>query len=151
MALPRASHPEQATFDLTPMIDVILLLIIFFMLTSQFAQTQLRPVDLPRETGPDVAGKASSAVVIDMDREGRLSVFGQALPMEELATIVPVGGAPDDRSSRASLIIRADRTAPAAHLNRLAERLVALGVREWRLATNPEGAPPSPARAGKGP
>lgn len=150
MALPGASHPDQATFDLTPMIDVILLLIIFFMLTSQFAQTQLRPVDLPRETGPDVAGKASSAVVIDMDRDGLLSTFGQALSMEELAGIVPVSGA-DDRVERPSLIIRADRTAPAAHLNRLAERLVALGVREWRLATNPEGAPPSPVRARQAP
>lgn len=148
MALPGASHPDQATFDLTPMIDVILLLIIFFMLTSQFAQTQLRPVDLPRESGPDVSGKASAAVVIDMDREGRLSVFGQPLAMEELAAIVPMGGAGPAGSS---LIIRADRTGPAANLNRLAERLVALGVREWRLATNPEGAPPSPARGAQRP
>ena len=147
MALPGASLPEQATFDLTPMIDVILLLIIFFMLTSQFAQTQLRPMDLPRESGPDVPGKSSAAVVIDMDREGRLSVFGQPLSMNELAAIVPSGGPAEALSSRSSLIIRADRNAAAAHLNRLAERLVALGVREWRLATNPEGAPAAPGRA----
>jgi biopolymer transport protein ExbD len=146
MALPSASHPEDASFDLTPMIDVILLLIIFFMLTAQFAQTQLRPMDLPRESGPDAAGKASAAVVIDMDRDGKLSVFGQPLAMDELAAIVPAGGAAGPGGP--SLIIRADRSGPAAHLNRLAERLVALGVREWRLATNPEGAPPSPAPAG---
>ncbi len=150
MSLPRASQPDQASFDLTPMIDVILLLIIFFMLSSQFAEVELRPVDLPREAGYDPADPSPAAVMIDVDRDGRLSVFGQPISLDELQTVMPAAGALDDPSAKVSLTIRADRTCAAGHLNRLAERLVSMGIGEWRLATTREGAPPSPTHPGAG-
>jgi biopolymer transport protein ExbD len=46
---------EDATFDLTAMIDVVLLLIIFFMLTSQFAATDRAAVELPAQKGLEAA------------------------------------------------------------------------------------------------
>ncbi|MFN7440054.1 MAG: ExbD/TolR family protein, partial [Phycisphaerales bacterium] len=49
MRLFKRKDIPEAGFDLTAMIDIVLLLIIFFTLTSQFVQTLQRPMPLPAE------------------------------------------------------------------------------------------------------
>lgn len=138
MRLAPPKTPEEASFDLTPMIDVVLLLIIFFMLSSQFSQLQLMPLELPRESGGDTV-KSPQTLVIDVDQDGAVSVLGAPMSLEELTEMVrPHGG--DDGDTRTSIIVRAHRECQSRHLNKLSEALVRGGVRAWRLATNPEGA-----------
>jgi biopolymer transport protein ExbD len=137
MKFGRARIPEEATFDLTPMIDVILLLIIFFTLTAQFAKTQQSPMDLPKEKGEKEKAVAPASLVIDLSRQGEFSVLGTRT---ELASLVKmVQGEVLRLGAGLDLVIRADRLCPAAHLNRLAEALAAAGVRDWKLATAGEG------------
>ncbi|MEX2219095.1 MAG: biopolymer transporter ExbD [Phycisphaerales bacterium] len=139
MRFGRARIPEEASFDLTPMIDVILLLIIFFMFTTHFAKTQLRPMDLPREKGERTAqdsGKAS--IVIDLAKDGQMSVLGTDTDLPSLVRMVQ--GEVLRLGASLDLVIRADRACPAAHLNRLADGLAGVGVRDWKLATAGEGA-----------
>ena len=130
---------SDASFDLTPMIDVILLLIIFFMLSSQFATSELRPVDLPREQGTAAASESAAAkLVIDVDREGRYSILGEELALDALAG--RVASAQESTGTRPSgIVVRADRGAQSSALNRLAERLAAAKVANWSLAVAPEG------------
>lgn len=132
-----ARHTPEATFDLTAMIDVILLLIIFFMLTAQFTTSHRLPVDLPREKGEAGDESATSSVAIDMDRSGALKLNGQAVEIDRLVQLVT---ADLKRRTGADMdvIIRADRSCPAAHLNRLAAALSAVGVKRWKLATASE-------------
>lgn len=139
MRLPPTTN-EEASFDLTPMIDVILLLIIFFMLSSQFAQSEMRPVDLPREHGQKNPSKPTTKIIIDMDREGNLRVMGRNVSIDELDDVIVVPEPKPGEASEVDVIVRADRSASATHLNRLSETLVGLGVGRWRLATNPEAA-----------
>jgi biopolymer transport protein ExbD len=77
------SAPPDVSFDLTPMIDVVLLLIIFFMFTTHFTRMQLLPMDLPRQPGEDAAASATGAgpdsLVIDIDRDGTLRMGGQSV------------------------------------------------------------------------
>src|SRR5262245_52061090 len=144
MRFGRSRRPQTASFDLTPMIDVVLLLIIFFTLTSQFARTQQRPMDLPREKGEKAASDKPASLVIDMDKDGKLSVLGMDSDLASVTRMVQgevlrVGEGLD-------LVVRAHRECPAGHLNRLAESLAGVDVRNWKLATAEEssaGAPPS--------
>ena len=127
-------HPEGG-FDLTPMIDVVLLLIIFFMLTSQFARTSHRAVDLPREKGEPKAPPAPNSVVVELDASGNLSVEGRYASMREVVddvkkTVDRAGGA-----DALEVVVRADRSCAAAHLNKLALALAGAGVQRWKLAT----------------
>jgi biopolymer transport protein ExbD len=130
---------SDASFDLTPMIDVILLLIIFFMLSSQFATSELRPVDLPREPGDARASESAAAqLVIDLDRDGGCSIMGEPVPLEELPRrISRAQGGTDVRHS--GIVVRADRSGSSAALNRLAARLAEAKVDNWSLAVAPEG------------
>lgn len=128
---PRIEH--EATFDLTAMIDVVLLLIIFFTLTSHFARTQLAPVDLPIEKGLKPAAAADASVVIDLGKDGDLTILGLKTSLPDATAMIEqelsrLGPALD-------LTIRADRACPAAYLNQLAESLARVGVRQWKLAT----------------
>ncbi len=125
---------EEPQFDLTPMIDVVMLLIVFFMLTAQFAQSLLGPIDLPKEAG-DSAGSRDSMVTIDLLANGDLKLDSEPMPRDRLLQLISLDLRRAGGSADLEVIVRADRAAPAAHLNALAGELATLGVRHWKLAT----------------
>lgn len=128
----------EASFDLTPMIDVVLLLIIFFTLTSQFAKTQLQPLDLPKEKGAKFDATQQSTVYVDLRSDGKISVLGVSSDIPSVARMIE--GEVLRHGDQLDLVIRAERNCPSQHLNRLADALIAVGVRSWKLATAGEGA-----------
>ena len=151
--LPGSDIQHEASFDLTPMIDVILLLIVFFMLSAQFSRSEQLPLELPAESGERTAGEERpSEIIIDLDKSGGLFVRGQPATLPELAGLIGVSAAASDASRMPSVIVRADRRCKAEHLNTLASELVRLGLKSWRLGTTPVGAPGVAAPdAGSGP
>lgn len=143
---PRATFDH---FDLTPMIDVVMQLIIFFMFSSQFAQVLRSPIDLPEEPGErEQAAADEGTLMIDVQADGSLIVGGEPITRQKLiemigAEIAEAGGQPGG----VRVLVRADRAAPARHINALAADLSRLGVRGWRLGTS---RPPAPGAAGGG-
>ena len=128
----------EPPFDLTPMIDVVLLLIIFFTLTAQFARSQMRsPMDLPKERGEDTAKQAAkNAIVIDLDAQGDLSMTGGRFTTAEVENALNKA---KDQSASLSVEVRAHRDAPSGALNKLAAVLARAGVKNWSLATSGGG------------
>jgi biopolymer transport protein ExbD len=106
--LKHRSAPPDVSFDLTPMIDVVLLLIIFFMFTTHFTRLQLSPMDLPRQPGEEAASAATAgagpdSLVIDIDRSGTLRVAGDS---------VATGGMNADEASTAIRRVLAQAAMP---------------------------------------
>ncbi|MFG0286038.1 MAG: ExbD/TolR family protein [Phycisphaerales bacterium JB039] len=129
----RRTRRRTAGVDLTPMIDVTLQLIIFFMYTAQFSQVSRTPIDLPEQPGESDA-LDPSALVVDVDASGQFLVEQAPLTLDALmarleAEIRAAGPGGVD------LLVRADRNSSAANINQLAERLAASGVRSWKLGT----------------
>ncbi len=115
------------------MIDIVLLLIIFFTMTAHFARTTATRVDLPRQPGEQATPPGDHQIVIDIDSGGGYVLLGRTMALADLSRAVKSevdrgGGAPD-------VLIRADRGARSSHLNRLAVALASAGVRQWKLAT----------------
>lgn len=134
----RNNHDEDASFDLTPMIDVVMLLIVFFTLTAQFSGRETAALDLPRTVGDPTIAKDAAVVFVDVDREGKLSSLGQPLDFAEIVRqATPAPGA----KAGVDVVVRVDRTAPAKHVNDLAKRLRAAGITRWKFATSGEEAP----------
>ena len=130
----------EASFDLTPMIDVIFLLIIFFMLSSQFASTEALQVDLPREPGMETAStEAEAKLLIDVDRDGEYSVMGEPVTLEAVARMAAPRPTAEGSMVRSAVVVRADRNCSASALNRLADSLAGSGVERWSIAVMPEG------------
>ncbi len=141
MKLGRVKATPEAGFDLTPMIDVVLLLIIFFVLSAQFAQGVRKQIPLPTETGEkEPAAAMLSSVVIDIDRTGEMFRAGERLDMDRLkATLRGELSLAGGNADAVSIIVRADRDAEAAHLNKVARALSEIGLKNWKLATSAEG------------
>lgn len=133
MRFRRSPDPPEAGFDLTPMIDVVLLLIIFFTMTAHFARTAGTPLDLPRQRGEPAIRAPDHRIVIDLDKSGTLIILGRRMSVSDLARAVKTEV--DRSSTPPDVLIRADRDCRSIHLNRLASALAAAGVRHWKLAT----------------
>ncbi|MAY75826.1 MAG: hypothetical protein CMJ31_14130 [Phycisphaerae bacterium] len=121
-------------FDMTPMIDVVFQLIIFFMFTSQLGQVTRTEIELPRERGDAEAAIERATLVIDIDRDGSLSLEGRPATFESLARVV--GREQErlgDNASKIRVLIRAHRLAESSALNELAERLTTMGISRWSL------------------
>jgi len=118
--------------DLTPMVDVVLQLIIFFMYTSAFTQFVRAPIDLPEERGE--GGEATADLVLDIDGLGGWFVDGAAVTPTRFGEIARAEAASQGVAPSAfTVLIRADRDLSANHLNAAAASLNELGVRRWRL------------------
>jgi biopolymer transport protein ExbD len=141
MRFAKGEDMPEAHFDLTPMIDVVLLLIIFFMLTAQFANTLKTPMDLPQEKGAGQAELSQAAVVIDLTKTGELRLAAEPISLEAFLQIIAANLKRSKAGSQQfDLTVRVDRACPAVHLNSLAGALTQLGVRNWKLATAGGGA-----------
>jgi biopolymer transport protein ExbD len=127
--------------EITPMIDVIFLLIIFFMTTAQVARFTRAEVDLPKERGEQSAETDEAGLVINLTAEGEIIIASRVVDITELESIVrgELRRDPDLPAHQLKLLLRADRNAAAGHLNRLVSLLESLGVGQARLATEVPG------------
>ena len=81
----RRNQAEDATINLTPMIDVVFLLVIFFMVGSEFSEAESRiPVNLPAagQMQPMMRGPDEMVVAISLD--GTITLDGQGLSINQL-------------------------------------------------------------------
>ena len=83
----RRKRPH-ALLDMTPLVDVVFQLLIFFLLTSTYVQESQNnsasvPVELP-ESSLSAEKTPPKALVISIDQAGGLFLDGRALTFEEL-------------------------------------------------------------------
>lgn len=127
-------------FDLTPMIDVVMLLLIFFLVTSEMSQSIRTQLELPLQPGQELEADTSGDIIIDLLSDGSLRLEGENISAE--AFVAMVGAELAAGRAETHVLIRAERSGVALHLNKLCGMLSKAGVRAYRIATNPsvEGA-----------
>jgi biopolymer transport protein ExbD len=134
---------DNPDINLVPMIDVILCLIIFFVITTTFDARSVLKLELPRADGERSESKTTQLSLL-INAEGRYFVDDrEALrtDVESLKrTIVEVAG--DDRER--TVLIRADARTPWQAVITAYDALGQLGFRRIANATAPE---PRPAAA----
>ena len=74
---------REAVVDLTPLIDIVFQLLIFFLLTATFQDTPSFKVKLPKAKNTDVT-KESKAVVVTLAPDGTYEVEGKTVDASEL-------------------------------------------------------------------
>ena len=78
---------EELSINITPLIDVVFLLLIFFMLTTTFSRETRLLINLP-EANADTAENQSSQIEITVAREGGYTINGRALINSRLETLM---------------------------------------------------------------
>jgi len=72
------AEEENDEINLTPLIDVVFLLLIFFMLTTTFKQEAALSIDLPEANALEQQDTPVSIVVL-IDKQGRYALNGKVL------------------------------------------------------------------------
>ena len=96
---------EEPGVSITPLIDIVFLLLIFFMLTSHFHVASGIPIRLPKVTQKSF-NPEDVRVVLVMDRMGRCYLKGEQVNFKNLG---PALKKLVEEKGVASLIIQADR------------------------------------------
>jgi biopolymer transport protein ExbD len=114
MRVPSRVLSRQIGFNMTPMIDVVFQLIIFFLLSSHLAkqETQL-PLPLPEATsGRDLQLDDRARVTVNVLANGALLVANRPISADELAR--RLRERIEQHGTDLEVRIRADRTVPYA-------------------------------------
>lgn len=79
---------EGVTFDFAPMVDIVLLLLIFFFLTSSLgARQNALPLDLPRAS--TTVQETPELPIVSVDQAGKVFLNGKETTLAKLKTQLP--------------------------------------------------------------
>lgn len=124
--------------DMTPMIDIVFLLLIFFLWTMQLVQDARTELDLPLEDGEQIAQTDQAGLIVNLLADGTLIEGDEPITLERLKVLaLATSGASTSRGGPPKPLIRADRNAPAERLNQVMNILRQSGLSGIRLATSP--------------
>jgi len=130
-------NDEEITgINVTPLVDVVLVLLIIFMVTANFIVRETVEVDLPRAAngGETVQG----LVNVVLDKEGKLFFDGAEVSEDELRRKV-AGALEKDKETRA--IISADQSLPYGRVMRLLDVVKGQGIAKFALNIEKDVAP----------
>lgn len=87
MKFRRSEQPGELTINITPLIDVVFLLLIFFMVTTSFSRESWMEVNLPQANAQAPAPPTARIDVV-VDRDGNYLVNGQPLQNNRVQTLI---------------------------------------------------------------
>ncbi|MCU0878282.1 MAG: biopolymer transporter ExbD [Pirellulaceae bacterium] len=130
LARPRENRLEV---NMTPMIDIVFLLIIFFMTVNQISDQTNEPLELSKQPGSQ--DQSQGAMTINIDAAGQIVVAGETLSVIDLAAAVSgeVERANNDPAA-VTVIVRADRRGDCRSFNQVVGILARLDVSRVRFA-----------------
>jgi biopolymer transport protein ExbD len=128
----RESDPAPA-IDLTPIIDMVFLLLIFFLVATTFQQTEREmKVALPAAAAAGPISASLREIVVNVDAGGRIIVAGRETTPEELrATITRAVAANPEQK----VTVRGDRATPYENIVRVLDVCKGCKVQEPYLDT----------------
>ena len=78
----RQLRRPEVSINLTPRIDVVFLLLIFFMVSTSFSELTQLVVDLPEAEG--MPASAEAAMLLSIDATGNMTLNGAPVPSDTL-------------------------------------------------------------------
>ncbi len=139
----RRRRSPDVGIDLTPLIDVVFLLLIFFMVTTTFVREGGITLELPEADTEEVA-RPAEPLQITVSVDGGYTVNGEPVGDQTVAGLMAAmrGAVRDDGD--VPVLISADARAPHAAVVRVMDVAGRLGFERVRIATQPpteEGGP----------
>lgn len=125
---------EEVTVNLTPLIDIVFLLLIFFMVSTTFTQESHLSIDLPEAAANDQRVPPASIEVV-VSTAGDYSVNDQPLVNQQLETLKRAIFKVLDGRKTAPLIITADANATHASVVRAMDAAGQLGLINISITT----------------
>ncbi len=131
---PTTDGHQGPAIPLTPLIDIVFLLLIYFMLASNFVKEQQFHVELPRSHHGEAL--ESAGAIITINRQGEFFLNGDRIPAEDVEARLASLSA-QTRIDRVE--IRSDRLAPVDLTIKAMDAAKGAGLRRVIISTISEG------------
>ncbi len=128
----KKKRPRVTEINLTPLIDIVFQLLIFFLITTSFVQNPGIDVDLPKSSSDSVLDDKNS-VTIAITAEGRIIHDGVAVSLDELKEKLR---ARHKQRADAVVIIQADATTNHGKVVEVMDAARAAGFADLAIATD---------------
>jgi biopolymer transport protein ExbD len=131
------TRPKRPTLsiDMAPLIDVVFLLLIFFMLTSSFAPPAV-PLTLPKAASG--APSETAKVVVSLDQAGGISISENPITESEFETSLR---AALDQNATTTVHFRGDTSIDYGVFLKLISRARNAGASQFHLVHDPASNP----------
>jgi biopolymer transport protein ExbD len=107
----RRQRADEVSVNLTPLIDVVFLLLIFFMVSTSFTKETHLAIDLPEATG-EARAEQPDQIEILIGENGSYSINSRQLVDERLGTLKSAIHQISDGDTSLPMVITADAQAP---------------------------------------
>jgi biopolymer transport protein TolR len=142
---PGARYRPMSDINVTPLVDVMLVLLVVFMVTAPLLTVGV-PVDLPQTQAPQI-NEPKEPTVITVNKEGEIFIQDSSVPMDSLvAKLQAITGSNPD----AVLYVRGDKDINYGKILEVMSLISNAGFHKVSLvAESPKGQAPGPAPAAK--
>lgn len=131
--MPLKTHlDEQPSLNLTPMIDIVFLLVIFFMVGTKFSELERKiGLRIPEVTDHGALTAAPERRVVNVYRDGRIELDQQTVTLDLLRDRLV-----NARSQYAELgvLVRGDGTGPYQNVAAVLNACKQAGIRDLNLS-----------------
>lgn len=127
---------EEPTVDLTSLIDVVFLLLIFFMVSTTFERETVLKVDLPEASAVEDREEFPDALELVIDGEGRMFLNDERLLDSNVNTVRAAMEQMAGERRDLPLILRADRQTPHHYVVTVMDVAAQLGFINLSIATD---------------
>jgi len=120
---------EEATINITPMLDIVFIMLIFFIVTTSFVKES--GVDMNRPSNqPQKTEKISEVIFVKIDEVGQIFVRNRLTDIRAVRANIVSGLA---RQPDASVVVAASRDADAGLLVRVVDQARVAGAQQVSL------------------
>lgn len=148
----RPHRPQGPDINLTPLIDVVFLLLIFFMVSTTFKDEARLRVQLPQAQGEEVQDQEPEHIRIVIDQSGGFYVDDRAVVARDQLTLVrALNGALGERKGL-PVLIQADANTPHQAVMTALDAAAEIGLTRIAFAATRGahgGETPSPGPGGR--
>lgn len=130
----RPKAREEIDLNLTPLIDVVFLLLIFFMVSTTFEKTASLKVDLP-EASAQAALQPAEKIVLGIDEKGRYYINDRQLVNTQIKTLKLALMKVSGENKEMPIILRADAKTPHQSVVRAMDAASQLGLTRLSIST----------------
>lgn len=132
----RTRESEELTIDLTSLIDVVFLLLIFFMVSTNFERQAVLKVDLPEASAAEAPTEIPERLELVVDPTGRMYLNDQQLIDDRRQTLVAAFKQAAGGQRDLPLLLRADRMTPHHYVVMAMDVAAELGFSNLSIAAD---------------
>ncbi|WP_456446090.1 ExbD/TolR family protein [Deinococcota bacterium DY0809b] len=124
---------REPSINLAPLVDIVFLLVIFFMVSSTFITPETGlPIDLPQATSGEARPEGAPTVVVQADGQ----VFWKGEPVDDAALLASLR-AELAQDPVGTVILRADRKTPHGRVVQVMDVIRRAGAKRVAVAAVP--------------